>query len=33
MPEAAALYRPDPDLAELIEESSPAESDQSAQSC
>jgi DNA recombination protein RmuC len=33
MPEAAELYRPDPDLTELIEESSPAEPDQSARSC
>jgi DNA recombination protein RmuC len=33
MPEAAELYRPDPDVSELIEESSPAEPDQTAQSC
>ena len=32
MPEAAELYRPDPDLGELIEESAPPEPDQSAQS-
>jgi DNA recombination protein RmuC len=32
MPEAAELHRPEPDLTELIEESSPPESDQSAQS-
>jgi DNA recombination protein RmuC len=32
MPEAAELYRPDPDLYELIEESSPAEPDQAAES-
>ena len=32
MPEASELYRPDPDLTELIEESSPAEPDQTAQS-
>jgi hypothetical protein len=32
MPEAAELYRPDPDLYELIEESSPDEPDQAAES-
>jgi DNA recombination protein RmuC len=32
MPEAAALYRHDPDLTELVEESSPAQPDQTAQS-
>jgi DNA recombination protein RmuC len=32
MPEAAELHRPEPDLTELIEESSPPESDQTAQS-
>ena len=32
MPEASELYRPDPDLTELIEDSSPAEPDQTAQS-
>ena len=32
IPEAAELYRPDPDLSELIEESSPPETDQTAQS-
>ena len=32
MPEAAELYRPDPDLTELIEESSPGQPNQAAQS-
>jgi DNA recombination protein RmuC len=32
MPEAAELYRADPDLSELIEETSPAEPDETAQS-
>jgi DNA recombination protein RmuC len=32
IPEAAELYRPDPDLSELIEEASPAEPDETAQS-
>ena len=32
MPEAAELYRPDPDLSELIEEASPPELDQTAES-
>jgi DNA recombination protein RmuC len=32
VPEAAELYRPDPDLTKLVEESSPARSDQTAQS-
>jgi DNA recombination protein RmuC len=32
VPEAAELYRPDPDLTELVEESSPARPDQTAQS-
>ena len=31
VPEAAELHRPEPDLTELIEESSPPEPDQSAQ--
>ncbi len=33
MPEAAELHRSDPDLTQLIEESSPPEPDQAAQSC
>jgi DNA recombination protein RmuC len=33
MPEAAELHRSDPDLTQLIEESSPPEPDQTAQSC
>jgi DNA recombination protein RmuC len=33
VPEAAELYRSDPELSELIEEVSPAEPDQTAQSC
>jgi DNA recombination protein RmuC len=32
MPEAAELYRPDPDLSELIEESSPGQPNHAAQS-
>jgi hypothetical protein len=32
MPEAAELYRHDPDLSELIEESSPPEPDQAVES-
>jgi DNA recombination protein RmuC len=32
VPEADELYRPDPDLTELIEEASPAKPDQNAQS-
>jgi DNA recombination protein RmuC len=32
VPEAAELYRPDPDLTELVEESSPSQPDQTAQS-
>jgi hypothetical protein len=33
MPEAAELYRADPDLSELIEESSSEEPGETAQSC
>jgi hypothetical protein len=32
MPEAADLYRTDPDLSELIDEASPPELDQTAES-